>query len=210
VKKRFLLLLVAVVLGLFVTPVWADTLLYDNGPINGTINGFAIYGGTKVGNSFTLSAASNLTEAQIGLWLYPGQIPVQVDWEIGTGFADNTYGSGTSVFSTNTGKGQSGGGYAGYDLYESTFALNLLSSLGAGTYWLTLTNATSTDSGYGVWWDINDGPSAAWTDAMARQSESFQIYGTPSGTTAAPEPATMLLLGLGLVGLAGARRKFKK
>jgi type VI secretion system secreted protein VgrG len=37
----------------------------------------------------------------------------------------------------------------------------------------------------------------------------FGSVGFSGGPTQAPEPATMLLLGLGLVGLAGVRRKFK-
>jgi hypothetical protein len=35
-------------------------------------------------------------------------------------------------------------------------------------------------------------------------------YTTGGGPAPAPEPATMLLLGLGLVGLTGVKRKFKK
>ncbi|ACN16561.1 hypothetical protein HRM2_34870 [Desulforapulum autotrophicum HRM2] len=46
-----------------------------------------------------------------------------------------------------------------------------------------------------------------FNDSFKLYSAKLEIYGMQTAPTANPEPATMMLLGLGLLGIAGVSRK---
>jgi hypothetical protein len=211
-KIRFLAFLIMIsTLSFLVTPVWAYTVLYDNELTNFTLGGYAITPQSEVSDSFTLADTSTLTMVQIGIWVEPGIVPYTVDWEIGSTPFGNTF-NGTAVL-TNTSAGIGANPQGIYDLYESTFTVNL--PLDAGMYWLTLQNATDTITPLiidnPIWWDVSFGPSLAYDKmlgAVSKYSLSFEIYGPAN--SAVPIPPALLLLGSGLVGLAGLRKRFIK
>ena len=161
------------------------TVLYENGPLNGTYDAWTINEGYIVSNSFTVGA-NTITGFDFYTWAYPGDKPLTVDWSITSVINGGTvYGSGTAtladtVISTN--------GY-GYQIdYDTVTGLNI--SLGAGTYYLNLQNAV-TSGGNPLYWDENDGagckspgcPSQAAESGIGTiGSESFDITGSSTNS----------------------------
>ena len=205
-RKPVLLILAAAFLLLApAVPAMADATLYDNGPVNGTVDAWAINFGYDVADSFTLSSASTITGFNFGTWLYPGDSVVSVDYQIGTQPFEGPTGTATvtSTFLYNN--------QYGYDI-DQEVATGLNVALSAGTYWLTLGNAVDTQ-GEPVYWDENDGPSQATENQTGSiPSESFQIVGTTGTSTTntsstTPEPGSLVLLGSGLLSVGGVLRR---
>jgi hypothetical protein len=188
-------------------PARADTI-YDNGPLDGNTQAYAINFGNSVSDSFFLTQnGATVTGATIGLWAFPGDIPRTVDWSLGTSFFGSDVASGTSNLTwkfdfTNS---------FGYDVYTSTLSFGTLNfSFQQGPYYLTLQNAT-TRFDNPIYWDQNNGPSQAMDSSLGPvPSETFQILGTYGEGGGPAEPASFLLLGTGLAGLAGGIRKRMK
>jgi hypothetical protein len=202
--RTFVLSIIAAALLLCPATLNASTVVYDNGPINGSIDAWSIATnlyGWEVSDSFTLSAPATLTSADVGLYVLPGDTPSSLTWSFGTSFFDASLGTGTST----PGNTYWGSGFDYYDIYDSTFSLPSI-SLAAGTYYLSLSGMTTENQN--IFWDENDGPSSAMQNqgTGAIGSESFRLY---SGTTI-PEPGTFAALGFGLASLAGLALRRRK
>ena len=132
-----------------------------------------------------------------------GDAPSTIVWSIGTAPFLSNISSGTSSSFTNTFL------YTNdrYDIYQSVF--NISGAVGSGTYYLTLGNGTSNNN-HVFFWDENDGPSTAYqtdqTSTYQIPSQSFQIFVTNSVPDAG---SSVMLLGIGLTGLAVLRRKLR-
>lgn len=150
----------------------ADNVVYTDGAVNGTINGREFANGFQVGDTFTLTAQSTLTEVDLGVWLIPGTNLSSLDWSIYS-YVDSTTVPGTGA-STSLGSGTkaavsyapsyfiAGENIFGAEVEGFSFSLPSV-DLGVGTYWLVLSNAVlSKVSTEPVYWDESDGPSEAW------------------------------------------------
>lgn len=177
----------------------AAAVLYDNGPINGMQNGYNISIAGAVGsNSFIVSASATLETVDIGTWVLSRNIPLTVDWKIGTSYFDNSVASGTSNL-TNT---YFGAPLGTFDVYSSTFSLPNI-KLAPGVYYLTLLNATSLTGNAIVAWDVNSGPSSnRHSYGYNVGSNSFRLTGT------VPEPGTYALWLVGVIVIGTVRRRF--
>jgi hypothetical protein len=147
-------------------PTFADTVLFNSGPINGTISGEFINLSFEIADSFSLPSNGTLTGVKVGLDLPgPSNTPIQLDWAIwnaagpggGGSILDSAVGatlSNTFLFTSTL------GGFGTTEVYQSSFSLPSI-TLSAGTYWLELQNAVDSASN-GVAWDLNNGPSTVW------------------------------------------------
>jgi len=193
-------------------------VVYNDGPINGTVDAWTINDGLIVADSFTVSGGtSTLSGLSFGAWLFPGDVLQSVDvWITSSALGGTTYFNQQINF---TQSGCSGNQY-GFNVCTETGSFNG-PTLPNGTYWLNLANAV-VNTGDPVYWDENSGvgcnspgcPSEATCNTCIVKGnpppqnlppESFTIYGEP--VSSVPEPSSILLLSSGALGLFAARRK---
>jgi hypothetical protein len=217
VKREILAFWLLILVGaLAAVPASADTVLYSDGTSTYAENAYSMQSTFAITDSFTLSQTSTITAADFGIWLGSGESLTSVEWAITTAaFGGTTEASGTAnptAGSLITTYSVPSDPPTIYDIYTETFSIPTL-TLGPGTYYFQLGDAVSTTTPritYPVAWDESGGPSTAYQyqdpGTVSVGGETFDILGTED-VAATPEPGSFLLLGSGLLAMAGLVRR---
>ncbi|MGA2370367.1 MAG: PEP-CTERM sorting domain-containing protein [Candidatus Korobacteraceae bacterium] len=209
-KLRISLSLLTLCLMLAAVPTAAQTI-YDNGPINGNVNGWTINFGFIVSDTFNVAnSGTTITGGAFGMWLFPGDTLTSAELSITSG--EN---GGTSYFdqTVNFTTGGCAMNQYGYNVCQENTSFNG-PTLNMGSYWMNLQNA-SVPNGDPVYWDMNSGPSSASASTVGTiYSESFTVLGSESSTTTSttttgtvPEPGSLILFASGFFGLTAMLRR---
>jgi PEP-CTERM motif len=191
-------------------PAAAQTL-YSNGPVNGTTDAWTITDGFVVSDTFNLSNASTVTGLSFGVWLDPGDTLLSSQVEITSSeFGGTIYSNQMVSFTADTCSDNQDGFKVCLESSTNFAPVNLA----AGVYWLSLQNAlTEAGEDDPIYWDENSGPSSASENSVGTiPSESFTVFGTTgtsttSTTSTTPEPSSVMLLGSGVLAMAGVIRR---
>lgn len=201
--------LLALCLVLAAVPAVAQQDIYDNGPGDGQDLGWTVNFGFSVTDNFILSNPSTVNGVSFWAWLIPGDTLTSVELQLGaSAFGNELFDQVVNLTPSRCFSNQ-----FGYNVCDETALINGV-NLNAGSYWMTLSNAI-TPSGDPAYWDMNSGPSQAQENTIGTiPSESFTILGSSGTTTSTststgttPEPSSILLLGSGILGVAGLWRR---
>ena len=164
-----------------------------------------------ISDGFIASASGSVSSLDFGIWVPTGTIPTQVSWALGTSVFANDISNGFPAALGLTFVTSNGFGFDVYTANVTGMTGNLVSG---NAYWLTLGDANDNFGTQFDAWDLNGGPASC----------DFAVGGTPFGdcglspggaaftlyaqsNTGVPEPGSFLLLGSGVVGLAGVLRR---
>jgi hypothetical protein len=206
------------ILCLALTAYAGTTTFYNDGGIDGTINGLAVsgpnFGLQDISNGFVSAASGTPTTLEWGEWSVGA--PTSFSYELGSAAFGTDLGSGTVAQNSSNSVFLFDNSF-GYGVYDVKVGITSLGMVAGNTYWLSISNASDASNDATQAWDIPNGGFGGPATCNYRQGgtnyglcsgyggESFTLTGSTPGTT--PEPSSILLFGSGILGLAGVLRR---